>query len=116
MVYEGEADAELFDIFMEQLAAGIGAVDGNRAGQMARGEAVAQAVEEMTDQVDRLAATANYMGYDALSAVYDDDAGGVGTFSSRSEAAGADDIDDFCNRPSSPVSPASGRFSPMPNR
>jgi two-component system chemotaxis sensor kinase CheA len=94
VVYEGEADAELFDIFMEQLAAGIGKLM-ETAGQMARGEAVAQAAEEMTDQVNRLAATANYMGYDALSAVYDDMLAALETFSSRSEAAGANDIDDW---------------------
>jgi two-component system chemotaxis sensor kinase CheA len=115
VVYEGEADAELFDIFMEQLAAGIGELM-ETAGQMARGEAVAQAAEEMTDQVNRLAATANYMGYDALSAVYDDMLAALETFSSRSEAAGANDIDDWLRSTVSPMSPVFRTFSPMPNR
>ncbi|WP_319404593.1 Hpt domain-containing protein [uncultured Desulfosarcina sp.] len=91
-VYDGEADTELFDIFMEQLAAGIGQLM-ETAVRMARGEAVVEAVGELTDQVDRLAATANYMGYDALSAVYDDMLAVLEAFASRTETAGADDID-----------------------
>jgi len=91
-VYDGEADTELFDIFMEQLATGIGQLM-ETAGQMARGEAVVEAAGRMTDQVDRLAATANYMGYDALSTVYDDMLAALEAFTSRSEAAGAEDID-----------------------
>ena len=91
-VYDGEADTELFDIFMEQLATGINQLV-ETAGQMARGEAVAQAADRMADQVDRLAATANYMGYDALSAVYDDMLAALEAFSSRSETAGAEEID-----------------------
>ncbi len=93
-VYEGEADEELFDIFIEQLAAGLGQLM-ETAGRMARGEGVAHAAEEMTDQVDRLAGTANYMGYDALAAVYGDMLAALERFSSRSEAAGADDIEDL---------------------
>ncbi len=91
-VYDGEADTELFDIFMEQLTTGINQLL-ETAGQMARSEAVAQAADRMAGQVDRLAATANYMGYDALSAVYDDMLSALATFSSRSETAGADEID-----------------------
>jgi two-component system chemotaxis sensor kinase CheA len=91
-VYDGEADTELFDIFMDQLAVGIGQLV-ETAGRMARGEAVVEAAADLTDQVDRLAATANYMGYDALSAVYDDMLAVLEAFSSRSESAGADDID-----------------------
>ena len=49
----------------------------------------------MADQVDRLASTANYMGYDALSVVYDDMAAVIGAFTSRSTPAGADDIEAF---------------------
>ena len=91
-VYDGEADTELFDIFMEQLAAGIGQLM-ETAVRIARGEAVVESVGELTDQVDRLAATANYMGYDALSAVYEDMLAKLEAFSSRSETAGAEDID-----------------------
>jgi two-component system chemotaxis sensor kinase CheA len=40
-VYDGEADTELFDIFMEQLAAGIGQLM-ETAGRLARGETVAR--------------------------------------------------------------------------
>ena len=92
--YDGEADTELFDIFMEQLAAGIGELM-ETSRRLARGERVTQAAVEMADQVDRLAATANYMGYDALSAVYDDMRAAIETFSSRSEAARAVDIDEL---------------------
>jgi len=91
-VYDGEADTELFDIFMGQLATGINQLV-ETAGQMARGEAVAQSADCLADQVDRLAATANYMGYDALSAVYDDMLAALETYSSRSETAGAEEID-----------------------
>jgi hypothetical protein len=94
MVYEGEADAELFDIFMEQLTAGLEELDGKGRSD-GRGEAAAELSAEMADQVERLATTANYMGYDALSAVYDDMLAALETFSSRSEAAGANDIDDW---------------------
>ena len=91
-VHDGEVDTELFDIFMEQLATGIKQLM-ETAGQMARGEDVAQAADRMADQVDRLAATAHYMGYDALSAVYDEMLAVLKAFSSRSEPAGEDDID-----------------------
>ena len=91
-VYDGEADTELFDIFMEQLTTGINQLV-ETAGQMARGEAVAQSADRMADQVDRLAATANYMGYDALSAVYDDMLAALETYFSRSETAGAEALD-----------------------
>ena len=53
----------------------------------------ADEVFEMAEQVDRLAATANYMGYDALSAIYDDLLSALQVFSSRSETAGAEEID-----------------------
>jgi two-component system chemotaxis sensor kinase CheA len=92
-VYEGESDTELFDIFMEQLVGGIDQLV-ETAGQMARGEAVGQSVEEMAGQVDRLASTSSYMGYDALSSVYDDMAAGIGAFTSQA-ATGADDVDNF---------------------
>ena len=115
-VYDGEADTELFDIFMEQLTTGINQLV-ETAGQMARGEAVAQSADRMADQVDRLAATANYMGYDALSAVYDDMLAALETYSSRSETAGAEaTLTHCCNRSSSPASVAFRIFSPMPNR
>ncbi len=91
-VYDGEDDTELFDIFMEQLATGINQLM-ETAGQMARGEAVAQAAGRMADQVGRLAATANYMGYDSLSAVYGDMMAALDGFSSRSETAGAQEIE-----------------------
>ncbi len=91
-VYDGEADTELFDIFMEQLTTGINQLM-EAAGQMARGESVAQAADRMVDQVGRLAATANYMGYDALCAMYDDMLSALAAFSSRSETAGAEEID-----------------------
>ncbi len=93
-VYGGEADTELFDIFMDQLAVGIGELLAT-AGRMARGEDVAQAAEQMADQVDRLAATANYMGYDALSAVYEEMLAALGALASGSEAAGAEAVDTF---------------------
>jgi len=89
---DGEADTELFDIFIEQLTTGIGQLI-ETAGQMARGEAVVQAVERMSGQVSQLTATANYMGYDALSAVYGDMLASLAAFSSRSETASAEDID-----------------------
>ncbi len=93
-VHDGEVDTELFDIFMEQLATGIKQLM-ETAGQMARGEDVAQAADRMADQMDRLAATAHYMGYDALSAVYDEMLAALEAFSSRSEPAGEDDIDEL---------------------
>jgi two-component system chemotaxis sensor kinase CheA len=93
-VYDGEVDTELFDIFMEQLVAGIGQLM-ETAGRMARGDGVAEAADDLADQMERLSATAKYMGYDALSAVYDDMLDAQSTFSSRSEAAGAEDIDAF---------------------
>uniref|UniRef100_UPI003565F2DC chemotaxis protein CheA n=1 Tax=Desulfosarcina sp. TaxID=2027861 RepID=UPI003565F2DC len=49
--------------------------------------------DRMADQVGRLAATANYMGYDALSAVYDDMLAAMEAFASRSEPAGSEEFD-----------------------
>jgi two-component system chemotaxis sensor kinase CheA len=108
-VYDGEADTELFDIFIEQLAAGIGQLM-ETAGRLARGETVEQAVEEMADQVDQLASTANYMGYDALAVVYEDMAAAIGAFASRSATAGSEDIDAFLQ---SAIAPGIGRIQEL---
>jgi two-component system chemotaxis sensor kinase CheA len=93
-VYEGESDTELFDIFVEQLAVGIGQLL-ETAGGMVRGEDVAQAADRMADQVARLGATANYMGYDALAAVYDDMLAGLAAFASRLQTAGPEEVRAF---------------------
>ena len=93
-VYEGEADTELFEIFMEQLSAGIEQFL-ETAGRVARQEGVPDAVAEMADQVDRLSSTANYMGYDALSAEYDKLHTAISEFSSRSATAGEKEIETF---------------------
>ncbi|HSO21020.1 MAG TPA: chemotaxis protein CheA, partial [Desulfosarcina sp.] len=93
-VYEGEADAELFDIFMEQLAGGIVQLMGTAA-RMAEMTAVGQAAAEMVEQVDRLTATANYMGYDALAAVYGEMLDGLAAFAPEADSADAVRIDAF---------------------
>ena len=93
-VYDGEADTELFDIFMEQLAAGLGELM-ETAKRVARQEDIAAAMTQMGDQVERLAATANYMGYDALGSVYDDMLSGVNGFASQAAEADSDGIDQF---------------------
>ena len=93
-VYSGEADTELFEIFMEQLTSGLEQLL-ETCGRIARKESVAEAVQEMGEQVDRLASTANYMGYDALSAHYDVLHSGVSAFSSQAASAGDADIQTF---------------------
>ena len=93
-VYSGEADTELFEIFMEQLTSGLEQLL-EIAGRIARKESVAEAVQEMREQVDRLASTANYMGYDALSTHYDALHSGINDFSSQAESAGDADIQMF---------------------
>jgi len=93
-VYEGEADTELFDIFIEQLAAGLGELM-DTARQVAGKEDVAGAMVRMSDQVDRLSATANYMGYDALAVVYEKMLSEVDAFASGAEGAGASETEAF---------------------
>jgi two-component system chemotaxis sensor kinase CheA len=93
-VYEDETDKELFGIFIEQLSAGIGQLV-ETCGRLARKEAGPEAVDEMAGQVERLAATANYMGYDALSVIYEDLQAAITKFSSRSAYAGATEIEAF---------------------
>ena len=93
-VYQGEADTELFDIFMEQLASGITELmDTTR--QMARLEDVLSVAARMTEQVDRLSATANYMGYDALTAVYDEMLAGLAAFVAQPESVDAGTVETF---------------------
>ncbi|BBO87182.1 chemotaxis protein CheA [Desulfosarcina ovata] len=70
-VYEDEADTELFDIFIEQLVAGLYELVAT-AGRWADGGTDTETKAALRDQVERLASTANYMGYDALNAVYAD--------------------------------------------
>ncbi|BBO79876.1 hypothetical protein DSCO28_04420 [Desulfosarcina ovata subsp. sediminis] len=70
-VYDGEADTELFDIFIEQLVAGLDELVAT-AGRWIDGGTDAETKAALRDQVERLASTANYMGYDALNAVYAD--------------------------------------------
>ncbi|MGD8701445.1 MAG: chemotaxis protein CheA [Desulfosarcina sp.] len=91
-ICDGETDTELFDIFMEQLAEGVAELM-QTARRMARQEAVPEAVTEMTDQVGKLSATANYMGYDQLTAVYADMLTGLEAFASLSPTDDADAID-----------------------
>ena len=93
-VYEGEADTELFDIFMEQLAVGLGELMETGV-QVARKEDIAGAMARMSEQVERLSATANYMGYDALGAVYDEMQSEVDEFSSQAIEADSARIDQF---------------------
>ena len=93
-VYNGEADTELFDIFMEQLTSGLEQLL-ETAGRIARKESVADAVDEMADQVDRLKSTANYMGYDALSEQYATLHADISAFSSQSSSAGEKEIKTF---------------------
>ena len=93
-VYGNEADTELFDIFMEQLTSGLeGLLE--TAGHIARKERLVEAVQEMADQVDRLASTANYMGYDALATHYDTLQSGITAFSSKCRSAGELEIKAF---------------------
>ena len=49
----------------------------------------------MADQVDRLASTANYMGYDALATHYDTLQSGITAFSSKCRSAGELEIKEF---------------------
>jgi two-component system chemotaxis sensor kinase CheA len=93
-VYEGEADTELFDIFIEQLAEGLGGLL-EAAGRIAAAVDVSAAAAEIAEAVERLSATANYMGYDALWAVYEDMLTEIGSFSSQSETAGAQAYESF---------------------
>ncbi|BBO79239.1 hypothetical protein DSCW_66560 [Desulfosarcina widdelii] len=93
-VYEGEADTELFDIFIEQLAAGLGELM-DTARQVAGKEDVAGAMDLMSDQVQRLSATANYMGYDALTVVYEKMLSEVEVFASGAESAGSSETEAF---------------------
>ena len=93
-VYSGEADTELFEIFMEQLTSGLEQLL-EIAGRIARKESVAEAVQEMGEQVDRLASTANYMGYDALSTHYEALHSGISAFSSQAPSANNADIQAF---------------------
>ena len=92
--YEGEADTELFDIFMEQLIAGLGELM-ETARQVAGGEDVAGAMDRMSDQVERLSGTANYMGYTALVAVYDKMLSEVEAFASGAKTAEATETEAF---------------------
>jgi len=93
-VYDGEADTELFDIFMEQLSTGLGELM-ETAGRVARREDIADAVTQLGEQVERLSSTANYMGYDALASVYDDMLSDVTGFASHAAAAEPAQIDQF---------------------
>jgi two-component system chemotaxis sensor kinase CheA len=95
--YESEADAELFDIFMEQLSTGIGQLL-ETAGRIARREGVSEAAEEMGTQVERLAATANYMGYDALSEAYGGLQTAIEAFISRSVSVDGEEIEAFLQK------------------
>jgi two-component system, chemotaxis family, sensor kinase CheA len=64
-----DTDAELFDIFSEQLVEGVT-------------DLLAAASDDVTgldDRVARLSASANYMGYDGLVAIYDDLAASLST-------------------------------------
>ena len=90
----GETDAELYDIFMEQLVAGLGQLV-ETAGRMARNEGAVEAAAEMADQMERLSTAGNYMGYDALTAVYADMLTELAALASRLETAGPGDIDTF---------------------
>ncbi len=90
----GEADTELVGIFLDQLTSGLEQLL-KTAGRIARGEDVAKAAEELADQVDRLAATANYMGYDGLAEVYDDLQEAIGSFSFDLENVTDEMIDAF---------------------
>ncbi|WP_319526279.1 Hpt domain-containing protein [uncultured Desulfosarcina sp.] len=92
--YEGEADTELFDIFMEQLIAGLGELM-ETARQAAGGEDVAGAMGRMSDQVERLSGTANYMGYTALVAVYDKMLSELEAFASGAKTAEPPEIEAF---------------------
>ncbi len=66
-----ETDAELLTIFMEQLIAGIEALMAT-ARRIMEGSDLETAVGKLADQVDRMSATANYMGFDAINRIYDD--------------------------------------------
>ena len=66
-VYTEESDSELFDIFAEQLVEGVTQLVAAAIGDAAT----------LNDLVSRLSASANYMGYDGLVAVYDDLAGAL---------------------------------------
>ena len=91
---EGEADAELFAIFQEQLTSELEGLL-KTAGCIARREGLDNAIEMIADQIERLSGTANYMGYDELSAVYDDLQASIGAFASQSSTADDDEIDAF---------------------
>ncbi len=91
---EGEADEELFTIFVEQLAEGIDQLI-EIGGHLARNEDVAESTAKMTDTLDRLSATANYMGYDNLVEIYVAMQEDLETFASQLENVGDVEIDSF---------------------
>jgi two-component system chemotaxis sensor kinase CheA len=93
-VYGDEADTELFDIFVEQLAAGIESLL-ETAHRIARNENLSGAAAAMSDQVEKLASTANYMGYEALAEVYDRMQAAIAAFQSGIETAGPEAIESF---------------------
>ena len=55
----------------------------------------AEAMGRMSDQVQRLSATANYMGYDGLTEIYDQMQAGLEAFGAQSENADAAKVDAF---------------------
>lgn len=90
----GEADGELFGIFIEQLTGGLAEVV-EAAAWLRAGSGILDGTRRMAEQVKRLAGTAHYMGYDALSAVYDDMSAGIEELACRSAEADVDAIDRF---------------------
>lgn len=75
-VSPGEVDRELFTIFIEQLTEGLVRL-AETAGRLSVGPDMDARIGRMADQVKRLGGTARYMGFDALSAVYDDLLSGI---------------------------------------
>jgi len=65
------------------------------ARQVADRKDAAGAVDRMSDQVQRLSATANYMGYDALTVVYEKMLSEVEAFALGADAAGASETEAF---------------------
>ena len=93
-VYGSEADAELFGIFLEQLTSGLDRLLGIADGITCQ-DGTSEVVQAMLDQVDRLASTANYMGYDALLAHYKTLQDGISVFIPQAASASEEAIRSF---------------------
>ncbi len=68
--YEEEYDEELFEIFIDQLSDGLAEIVG-QARRMWSGDVDGDLVAACRERLEALRSSANYMGYDRLTEVYD---------------------------------------------